>query len=100
MEVRYRKNKLQRQYERVQEAQKAYGVEIARKYIQRINLLKAARDIREVIKLPGLRCHQLEGNRKGQWAINLTGFYRLIFTMEDERLNIAQIEEVSKHYDQ
>jgi len=34
----------------------------------------------------------------GQWALSLTGFHRLIFTLESDRLEIAMIEEVSKHY--
>jgi proteic killer suppression protein len=49
--------------------------------------------------LPGLRCHPLKGNRKGQYAVKLTGFYRLIFTVDGDCLDIALIEEVSKHYD-
>jgi proteic killer suppression protein len=49
--------------------------------------------------LPGLRCHPLKGDRKGEFAVNLTGFMRLIFTVENEQLRIVMIEEVSKHYD-
>ena len=30
---------------------------------------------------------------------DLDGLHRLIFTLEGERLEIAMIEEVSKHYD-
>lgn len=50
------------------------------------------------MKLPVLRCHPLKGNRAGQYAVNITGFYRLIFSLEGEMLEIARIEEVSKHY--
>ena len=72
---------------------------MARKYIQRVNIMKQVRDINELCNLPGLRCHPLKKDRKGQWAINLTGFYRLIFSLTGAKLEIAQIEEVSKHYD-
>jgi proteic killer suppression protein len=51
------------------------------------------------MSLPGLNCHPLKGNRKGQYAVKLTGFYRLIFTVSGDCLNIALIEDVSKHYD-
>jgi proteic killer suppression protein len=78
---------------------KRYGIPVARKYVQRINLIKAAKNLEEVMQLPGLRCHPLKGNRKGEYAVKLTGFYRLIFTLEGSELNIAMIEEVSKHYD-
>lgn len=98
MEVQFRTNKLRRQYEDVREAEKAYGKQVARRYVARINILKHARGIEEVKQLPGLDCHQLKGRRQGQWAVKLTGFYRLIFTLQGERLQVARIEEVSKHY--
>ena len=62
-------------------------------------MIKVARSLDDLMQLPVLRCHPLKGNRKGQYAINLTGFYRLIFTVEGDKLHIAMIEEVSKHYD-
>jgi proteic killer suppression protein len=98
VEIRFRTNKLQRQYERFSDAAQAYGQQVGRKYIQRINIIKHARDIEELEQLPGLGCHPLKGNRTGQWAIKLTGFYRLIFTLEGEQLEIVLVEEVSKHY--
>ena len=99
MIVKFKTNKLRKCYTQSKQASKEYGNQIARKYIQRINLIKAAKNFDEVMSLPGLRCHPLKGNRQGQYAVNLTGFYRLIFTIEGETLNIAMIEEVSKHYD-
>lgn len=98
MEIRFRTRKLKKQYANHQEAEKAYGKDVARKFILRVNIIKKARDIEELKRLPGLRCHELKGNRKGQWAVNLTGFYRLIFTLENDCMEIARIEEVSKHY--
>lgn len=99
MEIRFRTRKLQKQYQNSREAEKVYGPEVARKYIQRINILKQVRDVNEVCALPGLRCHSLKGNRKERWAVKLTGYYRLILTIEGEKSDIASIEEVSKHYD-
>lgn len=99
MDTRFRTRKLQKQYENFREAEKAYGKEVARKFILRVNTIKIARDIEELKTLPALRCHPLKGNRKGQWAIKLTGFYRLIFTLKGKLLEIVLIEEVSKHYD-
>jgi len=96
--VEFRTPKLQKQYEDHRKAERAYGVEVARKYIERINFIKHTRNIEELQKLPGLDCHPLKGNRKGEWAIKLKGFYRLIFTLKGEYLEIARIEEVSKHY--
>ena len=64
-----------------------------------MNIIKLSQSIDDLKKLPGLRCHQLAGDRAGQWAVNLTGFYRLILTLEGDQLEIARIEEVSKHYE-
>ncbi len=99
MEVRFRTRKLQKQYEKSREAEKAFGREVARKYVQRVDIIKQARDINELCALPGLRCHSLRGDRQGQWAVKLTGYCRLLFTLEGKRLEIVRIEEVSKHYD-
>jgi proteic killer suppression protein len=97
--IRFKTKKLERQYKEHRQAQKAWGNKIARKYIQRINLIKAATCLEDVMKLPGLRCHPLKGDRVGKYAANLDGFYRLIFSVDGEQLEIALIEEVSKHYD-
>lgn len=99
MEVHFRTRKLQKQYEQFSEAKKTYGREVARKYIERVIILKQVRDISELSALPGLRCHPLIGDRKGQWAVKLTRYYRLIFTLAGTRSEIAFIERVSKHYD-
>ena len=99
MEIAFRTRKLQRQYENSDAAIRAFGGQVARKYIQRINIIKHVGDIEELRQLPGLHCHRLKGDREGQWAVTLTGFHRLVFTLRGERLEIVMIEEVSKHYD-
>lgn len=98
MEIAFRTRKLEREYQEYARAVKSYGPEVARRYILRINIIKQARDIEELMSLPALRCHALRGNYREQYAIKLTGFYRLIFTLKGNALEIAQIEEVSKHY--
>ena len=72
---------------------------MARKYVQRVNIMKNARNIKELIILPGLSCHSLKGDIRHQWAVRLSGFWRLIFTLRGETFEIVQIEEVSKHYE-
>ncbi|MBP9491541.1 MAG: type II toxin-antitoxin system RelE/ParE family toxin [Aliarcobacter sp.] len=99
MEVRFKTNKLQKQYENSKEAIKEYGVDVAKKYINRVTLLKSAKSFDDLSKIPQLKFHPLTGNRKGEFAISLTGFYRLIITNDGDTFDIAKIEEVSKHYD-
>jgi len=99
LEITFRTRQLERCYLHFQFAVRTFGDVVARKYVERVNIMKLSKSIDDLKKLPGLRCHQLAGDRAGQWAVNLTGFYRLIFTLEGERLAIARIEEVSKHYE-
>lgn len=99
VEVRFRTKKLKKQYEQSGEATKAYGQEVGRRYIGRINIIKQALDINELCSLPVLHCHSLKEDRLGQWSITLVNFYRLIFTLEGSKLEIVEIKEVSKHYD-
>jgi proteic killer suppression protein len=98
LKISFRTKKLQKQYEKSIEAEKAYGQQVARKYILRVNTLKAARNFNELYTLPGLNFHPLKGNRKGEYAIKLTGFWRLIITNDGGTFDIAKIEEVSDHY--
>ncbi len=98
MEVRFRTRKLEREYMESKRAIQEYGEVVARRYVERINIIKHAMDIEQLETLPGLDCHALKGDRAGQWAVKLTGRMRLIFTVHGELREIVRIEEVSKHY--
>jgi len=96
--VRFKTRQLEIWFRQHRKASKAFGDQIARKYIQRINIIQSSRSLNELMLLPGLRCHALKGTRKGEYTINLSGFYRLIFKLTGKQLEIVMIEEVSKHY--
>lgn len=98
MVVTFSTRRLERCYCEYRLAVRDFGEEVAHRYIQRINIIKQARDLQELQKLPGIRCHPLTGDRDGQHAVKLNGFYRLIFTLSGDNLEIVRIEEVSKHY--
>ena len=44
-------------------------------------LLEASESI-EDMNLPGLDLHQLKGNRKGEWAVKVSGNWRITFKLE------------------
>jgi proteic killer suppression protein len=98
VQVEFRTKKLQKQYQQSKKAIRAYGERVAGRYVSRINIIKVAKDIEELKRMPVLHCHQLKGDRQGQWAITLIGRNRLVFTLQGEGLEIVRIEEVSKHY--
>jgi toxin HigB-1 len=53
----------------------------ARKLIRILGLLNIAKEP-EAMALPGFKLHQLGGDRKGQWAISVSGNWRMVFTFE------------------
>ena len=99
LEIKFATNKLQKQFEQSALAIKAYGDEIGKAYISRVNTLKHAKNFEDLYLIPQLKFHPLKGNRKGQFAVNLSGFWRLIISNDGTITDIAKIEEVSKHYD-
>lgn len=66
MEVRFRTRKLRHEYEDAKKAIQAHGQAVARRYIERINIIKSAVDIEQLEKLPVINCHPLKGDRTGE----------------------------------
>jgi len=98
LKVEFKNKKLEKCHKDSKEAIKKYGEQVGRKYIQRVDLISDADTSEDLVAMKSLRCHPLKGDRDGQWAMNLTGFDRLIFQYDDGVIKIATIEEVSKHY--
>ena len=61
------------------ERQKKLGAVRAKNFENRISELKAANCLEDLRNLPQAGIHELTGNRKGEFAANLSGNYRLIF---------------------
>jgi len=75
-------------------ASRLFGVPIGRKYIQRLAVLKATDKFTHLFGHRALRLHPLKGNRAGQYAITLTGNYRLIIErVEEDRVRILDVED-------
>ena len=98
MQVRFRTKQLQRCYESLTEATREWGADVARRYVQRVDILYATETIEDLHRMTVLRFHPLKGNRKGQYALWLTARARLIVTFIEKAATIVWIEEVSKHY--
>jgi proteic killer suppression protein len=99
MQVRFASSRLERCYRQLALAQREWGSRVGRAYVQRVNVLHAARDGRDLFALRSLDIHPLKGERKGQYAIRLGERERLIVTFSDAALTIVRVEEVSRHYD-
>lgn len=98
MEVAFGSAKLRRCYEESARAFREWGPEVGRRYIGRIETLYAMRDFSETFRQHSWRTHLLKGDRGGQYAIDLTGKWRLIVTRGATDTAVT-IREVSNHYE-
>lgn len=97
MRVVFASNYLQRCFEEFNEAVRAWGADVGRRYIQRINILRAAEAFNDLYTVRSLRLHALKGGRAGQYTIDVTGRVRLILTYQDD-VRTIRVGEVSQHY--
>jgi proteic killer suppression protein len=43
--------------------------------------------------LPGFKLHQLQGNRKGEWAVSVSGNWRVVFMFDNEDAVAVNLED-------
>jgi proteic killer suppression protein len=98
VEVAFGTKKLEKCYLNIAQGARTWGLQVARKYIQRIDILQEASDLAEVERMPGLECHPLKGKRRGQFAVTLHDRWRLAFSLQGQQVKVVRIEEVTKHY--
>lgn len=79
MEIYFRTKKLQKICSEAREMNKLYGARGSRKLQQRLMELQAADVLSDVSHLPPIRCHELAGNRVGQFSVDLEHPFRLLF---------------------
>ena len=98
MQVEFRTRKLRECYQESKKAVKEWGDKVARRYVERVNVLKVTRSADDLYKIAPLRFHALKGKKEGQYSLTLIDRWRLVTTFVDDAKTIVRIEEVSKHY--
>lgn len=83
MEINYKSNKLEKSCDTESGAKANYG-QCAKKVVQRLSQLHAAKDLTDIKKDPSANLHLLKGNRNGQFAINTNQPFRIIFLPEGD----------------
>lgn len=78
MKITYKSNKLKKQLTNPADMQKAFG-SMSTKVNQRMKELLAANNLEIMKTIPAANCHELKGNRKGEFAVDISKNYRLIF---------------------
>ena len=78
MKIEFKSHKLKKSVESPKAILKHYGAN-AKKVNQRLEELKSAPTLSELRNIPAAYCHELKQNRKGQFAVSVSGNHRIIF---------------------
>ncbi|MBE0451752.1 MAG: type II toxin-antitoxin system RelE/ParE family toxin [Clostridia bacterium] len=79
-------------------AKKEYGERMATLIHQRVDEIKAATSVEMLVQFSIGRCHPLQGNRKGEYAIDLVHPYRLIFEQENDEIKFVKIINIEDYH--
>lgn len=95
MEVLFRNRQLRRCYEREAQAIRRWGPDVGRRYVERVTFLISVDEWDDLPSFQFLGFHALSQNRAGQFAIRLTGQWRLIVerTESAHGLMIVSVED-------
>ena len=94
MDAEFATNRLSTASLSLSEATRLFGVPIGRKYIQRLAIIRAVDKFNQLYGHRALRLHPLRGDRVGQYAMTLTGNFRLIIErVSEDRVRILGVED-------
>ena len=83
MELRFRTRRLERAYRDPGRAVRLWGADVGQRYADRLGRIQAAPDWATLTAIQVLDLHPLHGPRRGEYAIRLTGSWRLIIERGD-----------------
>lgn len=94
MDIEFSSHRLSNASKDYAEACRLFGLPVARKYIQRLAVLRAVDKFSELYGHRALKLHHLKGNRQNEYSITLTANYRLILEkIEEEKVKILDVED-------
>ena len=95
MEVRFRNRQLRRCFEREGQAIQRWGTDVGPRYVERVNFILGVDEWDDLYKFRFLAFHALHQNRRGQFALRLTGSWRLIVepTESNRGLMVVSVED-------
>lgn len=93
MEICYGNNKIKKQLSSATEMKKAFGANATRVSI-RLDEIRASPNLKILMQIPAANCHQLSGNRKNEWAVDISRNHRLIFEIWQDPVPKTENNEV------
>ena len=98
MKVEYRNRSIEKVCTIASVAERSYGRQMADKIQLRIDQIKAADTVEQMIQYGIGRCHPLHQNRKNQYAVDLVHPMRLVFEKKGNEIQIANIIEITDYH--
>nr|WP_294371992.1 type II toxin-antitoxin system RelE/ParE family toxin [uncultured Ruminococcus sp.] len=98
MKVEYKTKSIWRVCEDASVAEHKYGSQMAEKIQQRIDQIRAADSVEQMVQYRVGRCHPLHHNRKNQYAVDLVHPQRLVFEKKGDVIQIAVIMEIVDYH--
>lgn len=98
LDITYKTRKLEKICTDAKAAEKAHGREMAGLIHQRIDEIAAADTVEMMIRFHIGRCHPLQHDRKGQYAVDLVHPYRLVFEKHGNKVQIPHIVEIIDYH--
>jgi len=83
MEIEYGNSRIKKKLSSASEIKKAFG-NMAKAMSRRMDDIRASPNLKVLMQLPAAACHALTGDRKGEWAVTISGNHRLIFEILDD----------------
>jgi len=93
MTVDFYSNKLRKQFADAGSLQKAFG-KLALKIVERMEDIESSPSMAVLRQIGKANCHKLSGKRSHQWAVDLSGNYRLIFEFDHDPIPMKSATEI------
>jgi proteic killer suppression protein len=93
MDYGFETNKLKKQFKDASSIKQAFGP-IAKKIMVRLDDIKSSPTLATLRQLPAANCHKLTGKRSDQWAVDVSGNYRIIFELDHDPIPMQNDTEI------
>jgi plasmid maintenance system killer protein len=101
MVINYKTRKLEKSLTEARDLLKTYGNR-AQKVNQRLKEIKASTNLKVLNAIPAANCHPLRGSRSGEYAVDISPNWRMIFIIDlnpiplndDGTINLENVTEI------
>lgn len=101
MKIEFGKKKLKKQLSDSTELKKNFGL-LAKKIRIRLDEIEASPNLAVLMQIPAANCHSLKGDRKDEWAVDISRNDRMIFEIlhnpvpitEDGSIDTLQVTDI------